>query len=74
MSGRVRCYFEVPDYCDVNKCKKGDGGGWETDLCCMGDVCELQPGWADCQFDLVWCHNGVSNDDGTVTCLDNENG
>ncbi|NJK31082.1 MAG: hypothetical protein HC927_00970 [Deltaproteobacteria bacterium] len=70
-TGRAHCYFEVPEYCDVHTCPPGEGG-WATYLCCMGDVCELQPGWAECMGKILWCYNGVSNDDGTVTCLDDE--
>ncbi|EDM77436.1 hypothetical protein PPSIR1_38014 [Plesiocystis pacifica SIR-1] len=36
-------------------------------ICCVGAIC--WPG-SDCGGTLFWCEDGVSNEDGTVTCFD----
>ncbi|NJK32368.1 MAG: hypothetical protein HC927_08140 [Deltaproteobacteria bacterium] len=71
-TGQAHCYFEVLDYCDVHTCPPGGGGGWEDDICCVDDVCVPLPGWAECDGDIWFCLDGVSNEDGTVTCFEAE--
>ncbi|EDM81457.1 hypothetical protein PPSIR1_39740 [Plesiocystis pacifica SIR-1] len=38
-------------------------------ICCWGAIC--WPG-SDCDGTLFWCHDGVCNEDGTVTCFDGQ--
>jgi len=72
-TGVVSCYFEVPSYCDVFPCAPG----YQTQpegafMCCNGGVCwTIYPSSGDCELDdIYWCDDGVSNEDGTVTCFD----
>ena len=71
-SKEVRCYVEVPSYCELFPCHPGYQPQPESYMMCCnqgvcwhfnhGDACELD--------DLFWCGDGVSNEDGTVTCFD----
>jgi hypothetical protein len=77
--GSVRCYFEVPHYCDVYECSNDDEleiDVWpqEATLCCVNGICTLfvpEQGNCDPQ-DVLICDNVVTNQDGTVECLDGE--
>lgn len=71
--GEVDCYVEVPNYCDVFPC----GPGFQAQplaeaMCCSQGICwPTSAGANDCELqDIYWCDSGVSNPDGTVTCLD----
>ena len=73
-SDEVACYFEVPDYCEVFPCSEP---GFQTlpqafGMCCSQGICwHYVMGSGDCEVqDMFWCNDGVSNMDGTVTCLD----
>jgi hypothetical protein len=75
--GEVSCYVEVPSYCDVFPCAPAPGfqaQPIDTAICCSQGICwHTVSGSADCEFDdIYWCGSGVSNADGTVTCLDDE--
>jgi Tfp pilus assembly protein PilW len=76
--GRVSCYVEVPSYCEVFACPSAPGGFQpqpiETAMCCSQGICwHTVSGSADCEFDdIYYCGSGVTNADGTVTCLDDE--
>ncbi len=68
--GVAHCYFEVPSYCDVNTCPPGSGG-WADGVCCGNGWCIHHDLGDDCEGGtLFWCDEGVTNEDGTVTCLD----
>lgn len=68
-TGAVTCFFEVPDYCLVFTCDSMvSPPALEEPICCEAGTC--WPGDSDCEGDLYWCLSGVSNVDGTVTCLD----
>ena len=72
-SGEVSCYFEVPDYCDVFPCAPGfQTWPQAAGMCCNEGVCWNSDGSSnDCEMDdIYWCNDGVSNQDGTVTCFD----
>ena len=74
-TGEVSCYFEVPDYCDVFPCASEPGFQPQPirePMCCHEGVCwPTSAGANDCELeDILWCQSGVSNPDGTVTCLD----
>lgn len=72
-SGEVTCYFEVPSYCDVFPCEPGfQTWPQELYLCCYEGICwELSPSGDNCEpLNIYWCQDGVSNPDGTITCLD----
>jgi hypothetical protein len=74
-SDEVRCYFEVPYYCEVFPCAPGiQAQPLAMGMCCNQGICWHHTlGSNDCELgDLFWCSNGVSNPDGTVTCLDDE--
>jgi hypothetical protein len=71
--GKVSCYFEVPDYCDVFPCAPGFQTWPQANyMCCYGDICWNTSGTSnDCEpLDMYWCSDGISNADGTVTCFD----
>jgi hypothetical protein len=45
---------------------------WGAVMCCISGTC--WPGEdGDCEGELLFCDNGVSNEDGTVTCFDDQN-
>jgi hypothetical protein len=71
--GEVSCYFEVPDYCDVFPCSPGfQTWPQANEMCCPdGGDCWNINNVNDCEIDDVyWCNDGVTNQDGTVTCFD----
>lgn len=72
-SGEVSCYFEVPDYCDLFTCAPGFQQLPQSfPMCCNEGICWTVTGEAnDCELpDIYFCHDGVTNEDGTVTCFD----
>jgi hypothetical protein len=72
-SGEVSCYFEVPDYCDVFSCVPGFQSLPQANpMCCYEGICwNIFGDGYDCEIqDIYWCNDGVTNDDGTVTCFD----
>lgn len=73
VTGEVDCYFEIPSYCEVYPCATSvTPPPLEMSLCCNEGVCwEHRTGNNDCELDdLYWCTSGMSNADGTITCLD----
>lgn len=71
--GKVECFFEVPYFCDVFPCSPGfQAPPLETTLCCNQGICWHHViGSGNCELDdLMWCQDGVTNADGTVTCFD----
>jgi hypothetical protein len=76
--GSVRCYFEVPDYCDVFDCEPSLEVQLDPQaygMCCPegGPCWPTAGGLNDCEVDdLIWCNNGCTNPDGTTTCFDDE--
>ena len=71
-SEEVACYVEVPDYCDVFPCSPGYQAQPQSNMmCCSQGVCWHFNHGDDCELgDIFWCQDGVSNPDGTITCLD----
>jgi hypothetical protein len=72
-TGEVSCYFEVPDYCDVFPCAPGFQALPQANfMCCHAGICwTTYPSSNDCEIpDIYWCDDGVTNEDGTVTCFD----
>ena len=72
-SDEIACYFEVPDYCEVFPCDPGyQTHPQSNEMCCHEGVCwPYKSGSGDCEIgDLYWCFDGVTNEDGTVTCFD----
>lgn len=41
-------------------------------MCCVDDVCWPQVAGAACAGEILLCSNGVTNEDGTVECFDDE--
>lgn len=72
-AGLVTCYFEVPSYCDIYPCAPGyQTVPQENPMCCNAGICwNIWEGTYDCEVDdIYWCDDGVTNEDGTVTCFD----
>ena len=69
----VSCYFVVPNVCDVFPCEPGFNPWPEQNtMCCYEGICwHLWADDNDCEvWDIYWCSDGVTNQDGTVTCFD----
>jgi len=63
----------VPSYCDVFPCEPGYQAQPESNMMrCHAGVCwTVYSNTNDCELDdLYWCSDGVTNEDGTVTCFD----
>jgi hypothetical protein len=72
-TGEVSCYFEVPEFCEVFPCKPGFQTQPQANpMCCYEGVCwNLFGDGYDCEIqDIYWCDDGVTNQDGTITCFD----
>ena len=72
-SKEVACFFEVPTYCEVFPCDPGYQTQPQANpICCNNGVCwNIFGDGYDCEFnDIYWCDDGVTNQDGTVTCFD----
>ncbi|MFV8749498.1 hypothetical protein ACNOYE_02980 [Nannocystaceae bacterium ST9] len=41
-------------------------------MCCIGGTCWPHEGFSGCEGELLFCAYGASNEDGTVTCFDEE--
>jgi hypothetical protein len=73
VAGETACYFEVPSYCDLFACDRSySPTPQEGTICCNQGICwEYQVGTNGCEIgDIYWCGDGITNPDGTVTCLD----
>lgn len=72
----VSCYFEVPNHCDVFQCEPRPPGfsaePQANTMCCSQGWCwGISHTEGDCEEgDITWCSDGVTNDNGTVTCFD----
>ncbi|EDM75936.1 hypothetical protein PPSIR1_25196 [Plesiocystis pacifica SIR-1] len=57
----------VEGLCSPKSYDDGTSGGTEQTICCINGVC-----WPvyDCGGTLLWCVDGVCNEDGTVTCFE----
>lgn len=70
-SGELRCYFEVPSYCDIYPCEPHIGVSPQAEyMCCHGMNC-----WPmlheECFMEaIMWCEYGTTNTDGSITCYD----
>ena len=74
-TNEVSCFVEVPNYCDLYPCKPGYSPHPQPYMmCCQYGVCWHYTTGGDCTYgDISWCSSGVTNEDGTVTCLDEYN-
>jgi hypothetical protein len=72
-SRTLQCVYEVPTYCDVYPCGPTQIAlpPVENSICCHDEGCYDHEGGL-CGGIEVWCGSGVTNEDGTVTCLDGE--
>ena len=74
----IVCYRPYPDACDLGYCDQtveAPPDVQEDLLCCNPGACqEIAPAnMMDCEGlggTISWCHDGMSNADGTVTCFD----
>ena len=49
------------------------GSTWTSAaMCCINGTCWPQVGYDGCSGQILFCANGVSNDDGTVECFDDQ--
>lgn len=72
-SSEVTCYFEVPSFCEVFPCDPGYQAVPQANImCCNNGICwNTYSDLNDCELaDIYWCSDGVTNNDGTVTCFD----
>lgn len=71
----VVAYIPLESACSQGLCAQLPDGAsppeesTEEVICCIGAIC--WPGLT-CEGTLFWCNDGVSNEDGTVTCFDGE--
>lgn len=77
VAGLVTCYFEVPSYCDVYPCEQAPPTvqtvPQSNGMCCNAGICWTIWNASECELqDIYWCDDGVSNEDGTVTCFDED--
>jgi hypothetical protein len=72
--GKVSCYFEVPNYCELYPCEIEIGGGsQEGTICCENGICTPYAGGGSCDSgNVLHCMSEKDNGDGTVECLDPE--
>ncbi|PRQ06537.1 hypothetical protein [Enhygromyxa salina] len=71
-TGQVSAYAPLDDACAAGLCAEfaPHDDPQESVMCCEnGGPC--WPG-GTCGGVLYWCHDGVCNDDGTITCFDGE--
>jgi hypothetical protein len=72
-TGQVSAYAPLDDACGAGRCVDyvPHDDPQEYPMCCdNGGPC--WPATPGCGGMLYWCHDGVCNDDGTVTCFDAE--
>ena len=70
--GHLDCVYEVPSYCEVFPCRVAvelTMPPLEHAVCCHDTGCYDHEGGL-CGGTEVWCGKGVTNDDGTITCFD----
>lgn len=71
-TGKVAAYTPLNDACGAGRCAEyvPHDDPQEYPICCENGG----PCWPDsvCGGVLYWCHDGVCNDDGTVTCFNAE--
>jgi hypothetical protein len=72
LNGSVVAYAPLDDACDAGLCLEYTPhvGGQENPMCCENGG----PCWdgVACGGVLYWCHDGVTNQDGTIDCFDAE--
>jgi hypothetical protein len=76
-AGLVSCYFEVPYYCEVFPCALEIGiDPQEETICCVNGICTPYYGSeGTCDpANIYHCDSVKLNPDGTVECLDPEEG
>ena len=73
-TGKIDCVYEVPNYCDEFPCGPVDitAPPLKHSICCYQDSGCYDHEGGLCGGYEVWCGSGVTNEDGTVTCLDGE--
>jgi hypothetical protein len=76
LSQVVTGFVPLPDACSrPGLCSPGylapPNAGWTSaSMCCVDGVCWPHVAAAPCDGEIIYCSNGVSNDDGTVECFD----
>ena len=78
LASGVVCYRPYPDACELGYCVQTPTLPPEVQedlLCCNPGACQgIAPAdMMDCEGlggTITWCHDGMSNVDGTVTCFD----
>jgi hypothetical protein len=74
-TGIVTGFVPLDDACDrPGLCSPGylaPPSTWSDAICCADGVCWPNEG-GTCEGDFLFCHNGVTNEDGTVECFDDQ--
>jgi hypothetical protein len=75
-SNQVTCLFTVPQYCDVFPCPPAADPEYQAPaqaqpICCYEEGCYAVDG-DPCGGIIYWCDDGSTNEDGTVTCHDED--
>jgi hypothetical protein len=74
-TGIVTGFVPLNDACDMGYCSPSFDAPpttWPGVMCCNEGVCWPDDG-GHCEGELMFCDNGVSNEDGTVECFDDQN-
>lgn len=77
LSLRVSAFVPLEDACSrPGLCSPGylaPPTTWDSAaMCCSGDVCWPWEGGTPCGGEILYCGNGVTNEDGTVECFDEQ--
>lgn len=74
LTGIVTGIVPLEDACSVpGLCSPGylaPPNTWAEPICCVGGVCSPWVGGTPCDGEILFCHEGVTNEDGTVECFD----
>jgi hypothetical protein len=76
LTGQVQAYVPLDDACSrPGLCQPWDLAPVNTTsaaMCCVDGVCTPQVGFTPCAGEVLMCSNGVTNEDGTVECFDDQ--
>lgn len=76
LSGAVQAYVPLDDACDHGVCVQGPppDGGHEQAICCEWGLCvPLEQVPCNSEYStILFCIDGVTNADGTVTCFEGQ--
>lgn len=77
LTGIVTGFVPLDDACSrPGLCSPGylaPPSTWSAPMCCVDGVCWPWVGGTACAGEILACNEGVTNEDGTVECFDDEN-